>query len=107
MNSGKTESMSTLSEHEDDLEDLEGSVIWSQEEPLSSNEILELTPDPEGQNRLKSLCRLCAGETLNPIYIYSEFGESLRLLHKINTCLSVKVIVVRWRVLRPDVTTQI
>ena len=92
MNSGKTESISTLSEHEDNLDEFEGSIVWSQEEPLSSNEILELAPDADKQNRL-SLCRLCAGETLHPIYIYSEFGESLRLLHKINTCLSIKVII--------------
>ncbi|XP_003489395.2 zinc finger protein 678-like [Bombus impatiens] len=91
MNSGRMESISTLSEHEDDFDEFEGSIIWSQEEPFSSNEILELAPDPDKQNRLKSLCRLCAGETLHPIYIYSEFGESLKLLHKINTCLSVKV----------------
>lgn len=93
MNSGRTESISTLSEHEDDFDEFEGSIIWSQEEPFSSNEILELAPDPDKQNQLKSLCRLCAGETLHPIYIYSEFGESLKLLHKINTCLSVKVII--------------
>lgn len=92
MNIRKAESISTLTEHEDELDDFEGSIVWSQEEPLSSNEILELTSDSEKQNRLKSLCRLCAGETPNPIYIYSEFGESLRLLDKINTCLSIKVI---------------
>lgn len=92
MNIGKAESISTLSEHENELDDFEGSIIWSQDEPLSANEILEFTPDSENQNHLKSLCRLCAGETANPIYIYSEFGESLRLLDKINTCLSIKVL---------------
>lgn len=69
------------------------SIIWSQDEPLSANEIFELSPDSEKQNNFKSLCRLCAGETPNPIYIYSEFGESLKLLDKINTCLSIKVIL--------------
>lgn len=70
MNIGKTESVSTLSDHENDLDDFEASIIWSQDEPLSSNEILELPPDPENQDNFKSLCRLCAGETSNPVYIY-------------------------------------
>jgi len=67
------------------------SMIWSQEEPLSSNEILELSAQDEKESNLLAFCRLCAGQTTNPIYIYSEFGESMKLAHKINTCLSVKV----------------
>jgi len=85
------ESISTLSDHEDDIDDLDGSMIWSQEEPLSSNEILELSAQDEKESNLLAFCRLCAGQTTNPIYIYSEFGESMKLAHKINTCLSIKV----------------
>lgn len=87
----KAESISTLSDREDDIDNLEGSMIWSQEEPLSSNEILELSAQDERENSLFAFCRLCAGQTPNPIYIYSESGESMKLAHKINTCLSVKV----------------
>ncbi|XP_012231405.1 zinc finger protein 665-like [Linepithema humile] len=88
----EAESISTLSDHEDNIDDLEGSMVWSQEEPLSSNEILEL-PASENQreNILAAFCRLCAGQTNNPIYIYSELGESMKLADKINTCLSVKI----------------
>ncbi|KYN14041.1 PREDICTED: zinc finger protein 678 [Trachymyrmex cornetzi] len=87
----KAESISTLSDCEDDIDNLEGSMIWSQEEPLSSNEILELSAQDERENSLFAFCRLCAGQTTNPIYIYSESGESMKLAHKINTCLSVKI----------------
>lgn len=89
------ESISTLSDHEDNIDDLEGSMMWSQEEPLSANEILELSASPENQkeNILAAFCRLCAGQTNNPIYIYSELGESMKLADKINTCLSVKVFI--------------
>lgn len=87
----KAESISTLSDHEDDIDDLDGSIVWSQEEPLSSNEILELSVQDEKEDNLMTFCRLCAGQTNNPIYIYSELGESMKLAHKINTCLSVKV----------------
>lgn len=87
----QAESVSTLSDHEDDIDDLDGSMIWSQEEPFSSNEILELSAQNEKENNLFAFCRLCAGQITNPIYIYSEFGESMKLAHKINTCLSIKV----------------
>lgn len=87
----QAESISTLSDHEDDIDDLDGSTISSQEEPLSSNEILELSVQDEKENSLSAFCRLCAGQTANPIYIYSEFGESMKLARKINTCLSIKV----------------
>lgn len=90
----EAESISTLSDHEDNIDDLEGSMVWSQEEPLSSNEILELSaPENQRENILAAFCRLCAGRTNNPIYIYSELGESMKLADKINTCLSVKVLV--------------
>lgn len=89
----KTESISTLSGHEDDIDDLDGSIIWSQEEPLSSNEILEFSAESHEETNLSAFCRLCAGRTNNPIYIYSELGESLNLAHKINTCLSIKVLL--------------
>lgn len=87
----KAESISTLSDNEDEIDDLDGSIVWSQEEPLSSNEILELSVQDEREDNLTAFCRLCAGQTNNPIYIYSELGESMKLAHKINTCLSVKV----------------
>lgn len=86
----QTESISTLSDYEDDIDDLDGSIIWSQEEPLSSSEILELSL-VQGQESLTAFCRLCAGQTTNPVYIYSELGESMKLAHKISTCLSIKV----------------
>lgn len=86
----KAESISTLSDHEDDIDDLDGSIVWSQEEPLSSNEILELSTQDERENNF-AFCRLCAGQTSNPIFIYSKLGESMKLAHKINTCLSIKV----------------
>lgn len=87
----QTESISTLSDHEDDIDDLDGSIVWSQEEPLSSSEILELPVQDQRQDSLTAFCRLCAGRTSNPVYIYSELGESMKLAHKISTCLSIKV----------------
>lgn len=87
----QTESISTLSDHEDHIDDLDGSIVWSQEDPLSSNEILELSMQDQTENNLTAFCRLCAGQTSNPIYIYSELGESMKLAHKISTCLSIKV----------------
>nr|XP_050867656.1 zinc finger protein 678-like [Vespula vulgaris]XP_050867657.1 zinc finger protein 678-like [Vespula vulgaris] len=88
----KSESVSTVSDREDDIDDLDGSIVWSQEDPLSPNEILEMEPGSAlMRTDVFSLCRLCAGETPNPIYIYSELGESMKLAHKMNTCLSIKV----------------
>ncbi|KAG7202771.1 hypothetical protein KM043_009939 [Ampulex compressa] len=88
----KTESVSTLSDQEDDMDDLDGSIIWSQDEPLSSSEILELSSTfDRGKTDPISLCRLCAGQAIDPVYIYSDLGESIKLAHKINTCLSIKV----------------
>lgn len=87
----KTESISTLSDHEDN-DDLDGSFIWSQEDALSSSEILELSVQDQRDNSSTVFCRLCAGQTNNPIYIYSELGESMKLAHKMNTCLSIKVL---------------
>lgn len=86
----QAESISTLSDHEDDIDDLDSSIVLSQEELLSSNEILELSTQDEKQDSF-AFCRLCAGQTNNPIFIYSELGESMKLAHKINTCLSIKV----------------
>lgn len=87
----RAESISTLRNHEDDVNDLDGSIIWSQEEPLSSNEILMLLNEDQRENSLAAFCRLCANQTNNPINIYSELGESMKLEHKINTYLSIKV----------------
>jgi len=87
----KAESISTLSDREDNIDDLDGSFVWSQEEVLSSSEILELSVQDQKDNNLAVFCRLCAGQTNNPIYVYSELGESMKLAHKMNTCLSIKV----------------
>ncbi|XP_032687313.1 zinc finger protein 2-like [Odontomachus brunneus] len=87
----QTESISTLSDHENHIDDLDGSIVWSQEDPLSSNEILELSMQDQTENNLTAFCRLCAGQTSNPVYIYSELGESMKLAHKISTCLSIKI----------------
>ena len=79
---------------EDELDEFDDeSINWSQDDPLSSNEIIgvEVLPESNGNSQTASLCRLCAGQAINPVYIYSELGESMRLAHKINTCLSVKV----------------
>ena len=85
--------MDSISASDDDteMEVLDGSFIWSQDDPLSPNEIWEITP--ESEKKTFPLCRLCAGFAENPIYIYSEIGESMKLSHKINTCLSIKVII--------------
>ncbi|XP_015585423.1 zinc finger protein 2-like [Cephus cinctus] len=95
----KAESISTISDRdenlEDDIDDLDGSIIWSQDDPLSCNEILDpetnIGPGGDALGSPITLCRLCAGQTVNPVYIYSEIGESLKLAQKINTCLSIKV----------------
>lgn len=87
----QTESISTLSGPEDDIDDLDGSIVWSQEEPLSSSEILELSVQDKEKNNSIAYCRLCAGQTNNPVYIYSELGESMKLANKISACLSIKV----------------
>ncbi|XP_043272501.1 zinc finger protein 2 homolog [Venturia canescens] len=92
----KADSMSTsLSEEEEDyLDDVEEmGFIGSQDDPLSTNEIIEQeTKSASNVNdRNPGLCRLCAGQAINPVYIYSEFGESMKLAHKMNTCLSVKI----------------
>lgn len=89
----QAESISTLSDCEDDnIDDLDGSFVWSHEEALSSSEILELSVQDQSNDTSVVFCRLCTGQTTNPIYIYSELGESMKLAHKINTCLSIKVL---------------
>lgn len=85
-----------MSNDDDEIDDLDGSMVWSQEDSLSANEIMELeaptrTSGPGASGDADVLCRLCAGVAINPIYIYSEMGESMKLAHKVNTCLSVKV----------------
>lgn len=88
----KAESLSTLSNEDDEIDDLEGSIIWSQDDPLSPNEMMEIEENfASGVDTANLLCRLCAGQAVNPIYIYSEIGESMKLAHKMNTCLSIKV----------------
>ena len=87
----RADSMSTMSGDDTGMETVEGSIIWSQDDAFSSSEIWQLQPEPES-NSFSPLCRLCAGLAENPVYIYSEIGESMKLDHKINTCLSVKVV---------------
>lgn len=96
MNVFRDESMSTtLSEGEDDIDELdeEESIVWSQEEPISSSEMMEQETKPGGNGDCGTalLCRLCAGQALDPVYIYSDLGESMKLAQKINSCLSIKV----------------
>ncbi|XP_046628393.1 zinc finger protein 678-like [Neodiprion virginianus] len=88
----KAESVSTLSNDDDEMDDLDGSIIWSQDDPVSSNEMMEIEDSiGPGGDTANLLCRLCAGRAIDPIYIYSEIGESMKLAHKMNTCLSIKI----------------
>lgn len=87
-------SLSDDDEEENDLEDAEETCFMGfQEDPLSLSDVIEQeSKSASNEDDEKSgLCRLCAGQAISPVYIYSELGESMRLAHKINTCLSVKV----------------